>query len=153
MSVAKCCRTTEKPELFVLLPLHMFIAASYIIIGTAEFLNLDDIIFVTATITKMSTPVSSGSSGVSNVTVSLARPVITSSTPVAIVPGSTGSAGASLVSHSPSKLVATTIPRSATTHKVAGTITGIVGNPGGGTTPVVSLASVTLQSQVCILYY
>lgn len=108
------------------------------------------IYFMTAaTITKMSAFNNSVSTSgaVSNVTVSLARPVITSTNPVAIVPG----AGSSLVTHSPSKLVATSATRP-TAHR-AGTITGIVagGNPSGAS--VVSLASVTvqgLQSQVRI---
>ena len=102
-----------------------------------------------ATITKMSAPNSSAGisgSGSSNVTVSLARPVITTTNPVAIVPG----AGSSLVTQSPSKLVATSSARPSA-HRVAGAITGIVSGGNAGATSVVSLASVTvqgLQSQV-----
>lgn len=123
----------------------MVLPVDKIFIEIETFFILFTVLYFIATITKMSAPNSNASSGaVSNVTVSLARPVITSHSAVAIVPG-VGTAGSSLVTQSPSKLVAPMIARP-TTHRVAGAITGIVaGGNSAGSTSVVSLASVTVQ--------
>lgn len=102
-----------------------------------------------ATITKMSNPTASGAS---NITGTLARPLVTATSTVAIVPGTMTTA--SLVQSSQSKVVGasvTRMPASAVAHRIAGAISGTSSNIGSAAGGSASLNLVTVHNQVSLL--